>query len=322
MNMLHPSIERLRAQTWSGAAGRAIACSSPAIRPGATWLVTACCLLAACAAPKSRLLPEPLPPAAPPFDWVATAPDGVSIGLRQVIVRNSPGSWVRDADWDEYVLDVRNGSAQPLHIERFDLYSARLAGGAPGGCRPSAPCSSPVGGENPTAQPSTTSRSQLEQGTGDTLRLAKDAGIIVGSGLAPIGTAVALVGTSGGFLSASSAAAGAAVGAIFVVAPVAITIATIHVVKRHRLDKEDKARIDWRLADRGVNVPIVLAAEGRLEQSAFFPVTPAPTRIGMHYMLADEPRELWLPLPALAALHLQGAAFAGRSDSSQSGAAP
>ena len=244
--------------------------------------------------------------AAPTLNWIATAPDGTSLVVRQVVARNSPESWMRDADWDEYVLQVRNASAQVLRIDRFDLYGAALFAKAPARCDLPAACMAVVGGENPISQSSTTSLKELESGSGAALKRAKDAGIIVGSGLVPVGAAVAIVGT-GGVLAASSATLAAATGAI-ILAPVAVTIAAVHVVRRHRQKREDNQRIERRLADRGAHVPLILAAGEWLETSAFFPITPAPTRIGIHYVLSGEARELWLSLPALQALHLKSAA--------------
>jgi hypothetical protein len=57
-------------------------------------------LLCACAS--SRLLKNPLPATAADLGWTVSAPEGLTIEVDQLIVRNSGGSWVRDANWDEY----------------------------------------------------------------------------------------------------------------------------------------------------------------------------------------------------------------------------
>jgi hypothetical protein len=113
--------------------------------------------LTACS-PQSRLLHEPLPAQDTIIGWADTAPDGLHVELHQVIVRNGAGSWLRDANWDEYVVRLANHSAAPLRIERFELQSARLVGVVA--------CS--------------TSRTQLEKQSSATLGTLKDAGIVAG----------------------------------------------------------------------------------------------------------------------------------------------
>src|ERR1700676_1438570 len=81
-------------------------------------------LLCACAS--SRLLKNPLPATAPDLGWTVSAPEGLTIEVDQLIARNSGGSWVRDANWDEYVLTIENKSPDSIEIRRVDLYSDRL----------------------------------------------------------------------------------------------------------------------------------------------------------------------------------------------------
>ena len=38
--------------------------------------------------------------------------------LDWVIVRNGPGTWAKNADWDEYLLRVSNLSDQPIQVTR------------------------------------------------------------------------------------------------------------------------------------------------------------------------------------------------------------
>jgi hypothetical protein len=50
----------------------------------------------------SRVLKTPLPPTQEDVGWSAAAPEGLTVEVHQLIFRNSGGSWVRDANWDEY----------------------------------------------------------------------------------------------------------------------------------------------------------------------------------------------------------------------------
>jgi len=213
--------------------------------------------------------------------WTAAGPEGLTVELNQVIVRNSGGSWVRDANWDEYVLTVRNGSAVPLEIDRISLYSDKLPG----------------------AEESSTSREQLEARSSATLRGLKDVGIVAGAGVASAGFVVAVVGTSGTLVTGAAAAAAAA--GVLVLMPVALVGSTVYVVKRRHRDRDDKLLIEHGLIERGYSVPVVLNPGGPYKESAFFPITPAPTRLVLEYTAAGESRTVALELPALAGLHLK-----------------
>jgi hypothetical protein len=248
--------------------------------------------LIACS-PQSRLLHEPLPAQDAIIGSADTAPDGLLVELHQVIVRNGAGSWVRDADWDEYVVRLANHSAAPLRIERFELQSARLLGVVE--------CS--------------TSRTQLEKQSSATLRTLKDAGIVAGAGVVSAGAAgaaVAVVGT-GSTIAASAAAAAAAI----VLLPVGLVSGGVYVHKKHQRERLDHALIDEQLTQRSFALPYELAAASDVSESTFFPITPAPTRLVIGYVIAGEPHDLTLALPSLAGLHLkptEAVRSVGRSD--------
>lgn len=249
---------------------------------GGTWLV--CGFLSACAS--SRLLKEPLPVKTPDLGWALTVPGELTLEADQVIVANGAGSWVRDASWDEYVLTLKNDSQQPVEIESFDLYSAKL----------------------PAPVHNSTSREQLEAQTSSTLRALKDVGIIGGTSLLSAGAAAALAGGGGAAASTGFGVGGivsAGTVAAIVVLPVALIGGTSYVVSRHHRAKEDKVLIEHNLVDRGFSVLAQIAPGMQLRKSAFFAITPAPTRLIVHYTMKGESRELPLDLPDLAGLHLK-----------------
>jgi hypothetical protein len=249
----------------------------------AAGVLSLCILLDACAI-KSRVLPAPLPTTVPDLSWTAAAPDGLSLALDRVIVLNSEGSWVRNANWDEYVLTAKNDSQTAVEIQRFELFSNKL----------------------PAPSESSTSRAQLEGRSTTTLRTMKDVGVIAGSGLVPVGLSAAVVMSSGGILT-TGAAAGAAVVGMVALVPVALVASTVYVVKSHHRANEDRRLIDHNLVERGFAVPLEIDPGAQLQKSAFFPLTPAPTRLVVEYTRGGESRELALELPALVGLHLKSA---------------
>src|SRR3984885_13938646 len=238
-------------------------------------------LLDGCAS--SPLIKHPLPPTDADVGWAGSAPEGLAVEVHQLIFRNTGGSWVRNANWDEYVLTIKNDSQYTLELQEINLYSDKL----------------------PAPVQSSTSREQLDARSNSTLRAMKDVGIVAGVGIvAPSAVIVGAVGTSGGILSAS--AAGATAATIGVVAiPVGLIGGTVYVIKRHHRDKADKVLIQGMLSERGFSVPLQIPPGMQVQKSAFFPVTPAPTRLVVNETTAGNGSEISVDLPALARLHLK-----------------
>ena len=240
-----------------------------------------CALLDGCAT--SRVLKTPLPSAAPDPAWTTTSPDGLTVEVDQLIVRDGAGSWVRKANWDEYVVAIKNGSADPVEIQRIDLYSSEL----------------------PAPEESSISREQLDARTSNTMRAFKDAGIIAGVGVAaPAAMIVGGVGTSGSILSASAGGVVLAAAGVLLI-PIGLIGGTTYVVKRHHRDQQDKVLIDRRLTESGYAVPVSMPPDSELRKSAFFPITPSPTQLAVKFSADGSSREVLLDLPGLAGLHLK-----------------
>jgi hypothetical protein len=244
-------------------------------------LVPVTVLLHGCAS--SRLIKNPPPPTDPDVGWSASSAEGTTLEVHQLIFRNTGGSWVKKANWDEYVLAIRNDSEETIEIQSIYLYSDKL----------------------PAPVESSTSREQLDARSNTTLRALKDVGIVAGVGIvAPSALIVGAIGTSGGFLSASGGAA--AVAAVGIVAiPVGLIGGTVYIINRHRQNTKDKALIDRQLLERGYAPPLQILAQTQVTKSAFFPITPAPTRLVLNYSTRGEVRRVSLELPELAGLHLK-----------------
>jgi len=238
-------------------------------------------LLDGCAS--SRLLKNPQPPTESDVGWAVSSPEGPTLEVHQLIFRNTGGSWLKNANWDEYVLTIKNDSQDPMEIQSIYLYSDKL----------------------PAPEESSTSREQLDARSNSNLRALKDVGIIAGLGIvAPSALIVGAVGTSGGILSASAGATALATVGIVAI-PVGLIGGTAYVINRHRRDTEDKVLIDRRLKERGYAVPVQILAQTQVTKSAFFPITPAPTHLVLNYSIRGEVRAISLELPDLSGLHLK-----------------
>ena len=84
-------------------------------------IVSLALCMAGCAGPK--VLPEaiPLDTTGP---LAAARDDRIAVELAAVVVPNGPGSWAKDAAWDEYRVHVRSLSADELKLVRVTLFDA------------------------------------------------------------------------------------------------------------------------------------------------------------------------------------------------------
>lgn len=252
------------------------------IHLGAVLVLT---LLSACAYNKKLDKPIPLQPAGA----IATAVDErLSVTIDAIVVREGPGSWSKNADWDEYLLHALATSNQPVEITRIVV----------------------VDSLGKHRKPSAT-RGDLQSGSKETARRYKDADLEVtagygGAGLVVAGYAVGGTSAAVGLatLGTSGAAAGAAVAGAVLVAPVLMTAGIVVGVQEIRVQNE--------IRHRSTVFPVTVAADQELLLDVFFPIAPAPQRVEVTYRDASGEHVLVIDTKAvLAGLHLV------RVDSSQ-----
>ena len=236
-------------------------------------LIVLCSLLSACS-PHLRMMNEPNKELVPDYRWAATAPDGLTVTVHTVLVRNGPGSWVRDADWDEYIVTLSNSAQAAVRIETLRLESPYLT----------------------VPQQSSLSLKQLEDRTKASLLSARDVASVTGGAAMAVG--------------ATATVAGAAPAGVLV--PLAAPLASAFVeypmdraIENHHLEREDRAMIELTILERGTHLALEVPPGHEELRSVFFPSTPGPSRLMVGYRILDDQRELAVPLPALAWLHLK-----------------
>ena len=92
----------------------------------APLLAAASVTLAGCVGP--ALLQEPLPLELS-IPVAAATDERILASIDAVIVRNGPGTWVRDAEWDEYLIRIRalsDATVQVRGIAVFDALQGRV----------------------------------------------------------------------------------------------------------------------------------------------------------------------------------------------------
>lgn len=243
--------------------------------------ISTCTLLAGLAAcgGGTKLLKEP-EPLEVEGSLASTSDDRLTATLDWVIVRDGQGTWARNADWDQYLMRVRNLSGEPVKIESITVFDSML-----------------------TPHEATPDRKKLVKASRGAARRYADADIKVkagvgGGSLLVAGGVASTVGMGAGAAAmyGGTAAVGATAGAL-VLAPVLVAGGVVRMANNSRVNSEIDAR--------STELPLVIGAEATESLSFFFPITPSPARIELHYSSAGEAEVLTIDTAeALHGLHI------------------
>jgi hypothetical protein len=236
-------------------------------------LLAAIVLLACtgCVSSRYKKAPQETPPAR--MLNAAFVPGPLEASLSSLITYNGPGSWKRNAFWDEYVVTLRNPGPEPLLVSESGLVDFT------GAVR--------VAGNEPWA---------LEKSSKKLERQYKEAGIAfvryTTPGVLIIGAGAAALSSAGIFSAAATTAATATV----VVLPVYyITVLAINQHNRIGMETEFNRR---RLV-----FPLTLAPGEIRSGSLFFPMVPNPRSLRLSWSAGDATGASELPLEFLRGVH-------------------
>ena len=226
-----------------------------------------------CVSSRYKEAPKDTPP--PQTLNVAFPTKPIEAMLGSIITFDGPGSWKRDAFWDEYVVLLRNPGGQPLTVSTFTLVDLAGTGREPG--------------VNPWA---------LEQESKTLEQKYKDAGLAFVRYTTPwvliTGAGAAAVGSAGLY----SAAAGTAAIATLVALPIYYTaVLTINHYNKVAMEKE--------FDHRRIVLPLTLAPGESRTGSLFFPMVPSPRALHLQWSGGTTSGEAVLPLDFLSGLHLK-----------------
>lgn len=220
-------------------------------------LLVLCCGLAGCGGSKMLREPQEITLAEP---LAAAADPRVGVVLDLVIVRDGPGTWAKNADWDEYRIRVVNQSDEAVSITRLEVYDslgARLN--------------------------SSGDRKALLRGSKDTARRYEGEGLEVkaglgGAALMAVGGASYVAGYGLGMAalygSAPVGAAGVAIGAL-VLAPVLAVGGIVRGVNNSKVSQE--------INKRQTALPLNVEPGTTGALTGFFPLAPSPQRVEIGY---------------------------------------
>ena len=208
----------------------------------------------------TRLIKNAPPPPEQATALAVASDDALSAQLQWVIVRDGPGTWARNADWDEYLIAVQNTSAAPIQITGVVLFDSMDQSNA-----------------------TSASRTALVDASRANARRYKDSGLKVaagrGRGLALVagGAGATTMGMGAAYASLMGAGSGAtaAAGGLLLAGPALVTMAIVRGVRKGAVSK--------RIKERSTVFPLAIDASQSKALDVFFPLAPAPRRIEIHY---------------------------------------
>jgi hypothetical protein len=237
-------------------------------------LAAALCLVTACVSSKYKRADRGTPPVQPlnvkfPSSILDTT-------LHTVISDGGPGSWKREAFWDEYVIIMHNEGDQVLTIATATLTDYA------GVVRPA--------GTDPWA---------LERESKTLEKRYRDAGVAFARIAAPrviVGAAEPGVVASAGIGATGTAAAATA-------AAVALPVygATVLGINMH-----NKSGIKKEFNRRRISLPLTFGPGQTRTGSFFFPMVPNPQALTVHWINSAGDGETTLELQFLQGLHVSG----------------
>ena len=193
---------------------------------------------------------------------LATASDQrLAATLDWVIIRDGPGTWAKNVDWDEYLIRVQNLTGESIQVTNISVVDS-------------------LGIRVDTRE----NRKQLVKGTKKTKRRYKGeglevkagagAGTLIAAGVVAGAAATAVVSSAGGILAVSGGAAGAATAGVILL-PVLAVGGVFRGVNNSKVNKQIKSRQTL--------PPIVLREDEEKSLDIFFPLTPSPRQIEFTY---------------------------------------
>ncbi len=198
--------------------------------------------------------------------------------LVALISYGGPGSWKREALWDEYVVTIRNSGERPITVESVTLSdSAGMVFAA---------------GVDPWAiEKQTKAMEKQYRNRGEAfVRTAGPGAFIVGAGA----TAAAATTTTAAYVA--PAVAGATLAAVFVLPVYYTTVWGINHHKKNLVTAEFKRR--------RLSLPLTLSPDETRTASVFYPMVRSPGVLGLDWSGESGSGKLTLSLDFLRTLHV------------------
>jgi len=233
----------------------------------------------------SKVLKEPVQ-FVPQAALTSTGDSRLDASLEWVIVRDGPGTWAKNADWDEYLISVRNRSDSTLTITSARIFDS---------------LDTPIDADD--------NRKRLVKASRQTTKRYKGQGVKVkagvsGAALAVAGTAatVAAAGVGSAVMFAGPTLAAGAAGALLIGPALAVG----GIVKG-----TNNGKVAREITVRHTDLPLPIEAGEVRMLDLFFALGPSPRRVELTYTDTDGEHVLVIDTQdALLGLHIPGQAAA------------
>ncbi len=243
----------------------------PLIRPA--FLLVVVSALCACGGTGLRKNPIPMP-LSEPVGW--SQDDHLRASVDHIIVRDGPGSWARNADWDQYQLTLRNLGPAAIQIESIMIIDAFETAIAPGNSRKNL-----VHGSREVRQRYDAADLDVKSGAA--------APTLVGAGAATTALGVGTVSAAGsGALvsggTASLAGASAVASGLLVLGPALVATGVVRGINNWKVDDHIKSS--------AAVLPMELKTQEQAHLDLYFPIVPVPVKLVVAHRYADALRHV------------------------------
>ena len=248
----------------------------------ATLLAVMLCGLGGCVASKYKLAKKSTPPVQLlNVAFPASAP--LQPTLAALITYGGPGSWKREALWDEYVVTLENNGKGPLSLD-----SAPLADSAGITFPP---------GDNPRVLEKQSKKLEKQyRASGEAFMRSAGPGV----GIVGVGAAVAAASAGSGYAFVSPAVAGAAAAAIIIL--------PVYYLSVWGINHHNKKAVMDEFARRRLPLPLTLLPGETRTGSLFYPMLRSPRSLELHWSGESGVGQAVLALEFLKDLHVPVAA--------------
>ena len=227
-------------------------------------IILAAALLSACGG--TKMLKEPVPMEID-GSLAVSGNDQVEVVLDWVTVRDGPGTWAKNADWDEYQLRVTNHGSDAITLTDVQVFDSLGYAAEPMDRRKDL-----VKGSKQTVK-------RYDKVADLKVKAGANAGLMAAGGVAifAAGSAAAYTAAYAAVMTGGTAAGGAvmlASGAVLA-APALVGVGIARAVNNGKVDKEIQAR--------SVALPLVVEPGETADLTLFFPLAPSPEKIRVAY---------------------------------------
>jgi len=242
----------------------------------ATIVAAVLCCQSGCVATKYKLAKKNTPPVQVlGIAFPSSAP--LQPTLTALIIYGGPGSWKREALWDEYVLTVQNSGKQAVTVDSTtltDSYGNDVAAGV-----------------DPWALEKQSKILEKQYRTGGLtfVRTAGPAVLIVGAGATAAAATTASVFVSAGAVGAALAG---------------VVILPVYYVSVWGINHHNKKAVVAEFTHRRLPLPLTLAPGETRTGSMFFPMVRDPHSLDLHWSSETGTGQAALPLDFLHGLHV------------------